>query len=154
MRSPVFCPRYRACKIPTDYVYKVVTRLAALQSAIQDLSRAYIAHTNTVISKGSGSPLELLNLTFPLLGENALLAARNGTPGRVQEPLDKTRKKRTHDKNAPKRPITPYFLYMQTARSQIAGEMNPNHSAKEVADEGTRRWNEMPSEEKEVCTQT
>lgn len=156
MGSSVICPRSRARKIPTDYEIKVVTRLATLQSSIQDLSRAYIAHTNTVITKGSGSPLERLNLTFPLLGENALLGARISTPGRAQEPLDNKRKKRAHDKNAPKRPVTSYFLYMQTARSQIASEMDPHqhHTAKEVADEGTRRWNDMPSEEKEVCTQT
>ncbi|KAL8894218.1 MAG: hypothetical protein Q9207_008534, partial [Kuettlingeria erythrocarpa] len=36
---------------------QVVTGLATLQSAVQDLSRAYIAHTNTVIGKGAGSSL-------------------------------------------------------------------------------------------------
>lgn len=31
--------------------------------------------------------------------------------------------------------------------------MEPSHSAKEVADEGTRRWNDMPAEEREVGPQ-
>lgn len=39
---------------------------------------------------------------------------------------------------------------MQTARALIAAEMAEGHSAKEVADEGTRRWNDMASEEREV----
>ena len=72
-------------------------------------------------------------------------------PGPTSEPVEnKKRKRAPHDKNAPKRPVTPYFLYMQTARPLIAREMEPGVSAKEVADEGTRRWNDMPSEEREV----
>lgn len=73
------------------------------------------------------------------------------TPGaNVDTGEGKKRKRAPHDKNAPKRPVTPYFLYMQTARSLIAAEMEPGHSAKEVADEGTKRWNEMPPEDREV----
>ena len=55
-----------------------------------------------------------------------------------------------HDKNAPKRPVTPYFLYMQTMRGEIANEMPPGHTAKQVNEEGTRRWVNMPEAEKKV----
>ena len=131
---------------------KVVTGLATLQSAVQDLSRAYIAHTNTVIGKGSGSALELMSVANPLgPGENVLFTGRTATPGPIMEgPESKKRKRAPHDKNAPKRPVTPYFLYMQTARSEISSEMPLGHTAKQVADEGTKRWLEMPAEEKEV----
>ena len=131
---------------------QVVTGLATLQSAVQDLSRAYIAHTNTVIGKGSGSALELMSVANPLgPGENVLFTGRTATPGpNVEGGESKKRKRAPHDKNAPKRPVTPYFLYMQTARSEISSEMPPSHSAKQVADEGTKRWLEMPAEEKEV----
>ena len=131
---------------------QVVTGLATLQSAVQDLSRAYIAHTNTVIGKGSGSALELMNVANPLgPGENTLFAGRTATPGpNVEGGDNKKRKRAPHDKNAPKRPVTPYFLYMQTARSEIASEMPAGHTAKQVADEGTKRWLEMPKEQKEV----
>ena len=64
----------------------------------------------------------------------------------------KKRKSPFHDKNAPKRPVTPYFLYMQTARLQIAAELAPNYTAKEIANEGTARWNEMKPEEREVSS--
>lgn len=130
---------------------QVVTGLSTLQSAVQDLSRAYIAHTNTVIGKAPGSSLELLSLTNPLGSDNVFFGGRTATPGPTLDVTEgKKRKRAPHDKNAPKRPVTPYFLYMQTARSLIAGEMEPSHSAKEVADEGTRRWNDMPPEEREV----
>lgn len=130
---------------------QVVTGLSTLQSAVQDLSRAYIAHTNTVIGKAPGSSLELLSLANPLGSDNVFFGGRTATPGPNLDVAEgKKRKRAPHDKNAPKRPVTPYFLYMQTARSLIAAEMEPSHSAKEVADEGTRRWNEMPLKEREV----
>ncbi|KAL9612915.1 MAG: hypothetical protein Q9167_002498 [Letrouitia subvulpina] len=129
----------------------VVTGLATLQSAVQDLSRAYIAHTNTVIGKGPSSSLELLNLANPLGGENGLFSGRLATPGPTGEPTEgKKRKRAPHDKNAPKRPVTPYFLYMQTARPLIGNQMEPGYTAKQVADEGTRRWNAMGQKEKDL----
>ncbi|KAL8972629.1 MAG: hypothetical protein Q9183_000433 [Haloplaca sp. 2 TL-2023] len=130
---------------------QVVTGLATLQSAVQDLSRAYIAHTNTVLGKGSGSSLELLNFANPIGGENGLFSGRLATPGPApvaEQGEVKKRKRAPHDKNAPKRPVTPYFLYMQYAREGIAKEMGPSAPAKQVADEGTRRWNTMPDSEK------
>ena len=131
------------------YKHKVVTGLATLQSAVQDLSRAYIAHTNTVIGKGPGAQADLLSLN-PLVGES-LFGNRPTTPAPNVEVVEtKKRKRAPHDKNAPKRPVTPYFLYMQTARSEIASEMPPGHTAKQVADEGTRRWLSMTEAEKKV----
>lgn len=119
---------------------------------MQDLSRAYITHTNTVIGKGPGSSLELLNLAVPIGNENPPFGVQVVNPPVNLEPGEgKKRKRAPHDKNAPKRPVTPYFLYMQTARAIIAAEVGEGHSAKEVADEGTKRWNDMPLNEREVC---
>ena len=133
----------------TDYIPQVVTGLATLQSAVQDLSRAYIAHTNTVIGKGPSAQPELLN--FNPLGGEPLFGNRGMTPiPNVDAGESKKRKRAPHDKNAPKRPVTPYFLYMQTARSIIANEMPAGHTAKQVADEGTKRWLNMSEEEKKV----
>lgn len=135
------------------YASKVVTGLATLQSAVQDLSRAYIAHTNTVIGKGAGPSLELLNFANPLGGENGLFnTGRLATPAPAPEQGEgkKKRKRAPHDKNAPKRPVTPYFLYMSFARDGIAKSMGSGTSAKQVADEGTRRWNTMKDDEKQA----
>ena len=136
------------------YDLKVVTGLATLQSAVQDLSRAYLAHTNTILGKGPGASLELLNVSNSLAIEHGLIpSGRLATPAPPPAPEQaevKKRKRAPHDKNAPKRPVTPYFLYMSFAREGIARDMGPAAPAKQVADEGTRRWNSMDQEEKQV----
>jgi hypothetical protein len=131
---------------------QVVTGLATLQSAVSDLSRAYIAHTDTVIGRGNASSLEQLNISNPLSGENVLFGQRGPTPApTVEVPAEnKKRKRAPHDKNAPKRALTPFFLYLQTARQTIATEMGPGKTAKEVQDEGGKRWREMTDEDKKV----
>jgi hypothetical protein len=60
----------------------------------------------------------------------------------------KGRKRRTHDPNAPKRPLTPYFLYLQYARSVIATDLGPTAPKGAVQAEGLRRWNTMGASEK------
>ncbi|KAL8926947.1 MAG: hypothetical protein Q9172_001608 [Xanthocarpia lactea] len=136
------------------FIPKVVTGLATLQSAVQDLSRAYITHTNTVLGKGTGSSVELPFFTNPLGGEIGLFGGRTQTPvaaapEQSAKAEGKKRKRAPHDKNAPKRPRTPYFLYMQFARDGISRDMGPGFTSKQVQDEGTRRWNSMGKGEKE-----
>jgi hypothetical protein len=62
----------------------------------------------------------------------------------------KERKKRQHDPNAPKRPLTPYFLYMQHARSIIANDLGSEAPKGAVQEEGQRRWAQMGPHEKQV----
>lgn len=64
----------------------------------------------------------------------------------------KERKKRTHDPNAPKRPLTPYFLYMQTARPIIANDLGADAPKGAVQEEGQRRWKAMGQGEKAVSS--
>ncbi|EDO03302.1 hypothetical protein SS1G_05783 [Sclerotinia sclerotiorum 1980 UF-70] len=59
----------------------------------------------------------------------------------------KERKKRQHDPNAPKRPLTPFFLYMQTARPIIAKDLGDVPKG-EVSSEGTKRWTDMAPKDK------
>ena len=133
---------------------QVVTGLATLQSAVSDLSRAYIAHTDTVIGKGNASSLEQLNISNPLSGETVLFAQRAPTPAPTTEVAaeGKKRKRAPHDKNAPKRALTPFFLYLQSERATIATEMGAGKTAKEVQDEGGKRWREMSEDDKKVGT--
>ena len=129
---------------------KVIVALATLQSSVQDLSRAYINHANTVLNPGRSGTLDV-GLTNTLV--EAGLLGRHEAPLAVEEPAGDAKKKRKrakHDPNAPKRALTPYFLYMQTARANIARELGPNAKPKEVADEGTRRWSTMKEEDKMV----
>ena len=134
---------------------QVIVALATLQSSVQDLSRAYINHANTVLAPGRGGSLDA-NLTN-ILSESGLMNAISGpsgtsAPAAPEPELEgkKKRKRTPHDPNAPKRALTPYFLYMQSARGQIAKELGDQAKPKEVADEGTRRWTEMPQNEKSV----
>jgi hypothetical protein len=137
---------------------KVVTGLATLQDAIQTLSTAYIKHTNAVLGEhGAGLDVES---ALAKLGENPLLRL-GGDLQRAVSPAKsvaadaaaekKERKKRQHDPNAPKRPLTPYFLYMQTARPIIAADLGSDFAKGAVSTEGTRRWAGMEKKDKQVC---
>ncbi|KAK2801230.1 hypothetical protein FQN50_007790 [Emmonsiellopsis sp. PD_5] len=130
---------------------KVIVSLATLQSAVSDLSRAYINHANTVLNRGP-STLDLGGITSSLLENHILSGGRGLSPSARPETAagKKKRKRAPHDPNAPKRALTPYFLYMQHNRASIAQELGENARPKEVADEGTKRWAEMPENEKKV----
>ena len=60
------------------------------------------------------------------------------------------KKKRVHDPNAPKRPLTAFFLYMKFARPIIHKEMGEETRPKQVADEGAARWAVMSDADKQV----
>ena len=95
-----------------DSLQKVIVALATLQSSVQDLSRAYINHANTVLNPGRSGPLDI-GLTSTLLEAGLLSRTNNQEPILVEEPAGDTKKKRKrakHDPNAPKRALTPYFL--------------------------------------------
>jgi hypothetical protein len=133
---------------------QVIVALATLQTSVQDLSRAYIQHANTVLAPGSGGTLDA-NLTNILTESGLLATGSTAAPpagAAVEEGGKKKRKRTPHDPNAPKRALTPYFLYMQSARAQIAKELGSEAKPKEVADEGTRRWQEMPQTDKGVSS--
>lgn len=162
-RLATFCDRLATSLTTMTSPYKVadsytqvIVALATLQSSVQDLSRAYINHANTVLAPGRGGALDS-NLTN-ILSESGLLTGPGGAAvaavvnaAEAPEAEGKKKRKRTpHDPNAPKRALTPYFLYMQSARAQIAKELGDQAKPKEVADEGTRRWTEMPQPEKAV----
>ncbi|KFX92362.1 hypothetical protein V490_05426 [Pseudogymnoascus sp. VKM F-3557] len=133
----------------------VVTGLATLQDAIQTLSSAYIKHTNAYLGDNSAG-LEVES-ALSRLGDNPLLGGLGGfrAPTPAQAPVVETKKekkKRVHDPNAPKRPLTPYFLYMQTARPIIAGDLGPEVAKGAVSNEGVRRWRDMEDYDKSLWT--
>jgi hypothetical protein len=123
---------------------EVITGFATLQAALDHLSRAYVTHTDTVLGRAPGSALELKTLGDSIL-DNGLPLQRGATPGALTDAGDgkKKRKRAPHDKNAPKRPLTPYFLYMQDARPTIAKDMPSTAAPKDIAEEGTKRWANM-----------
>ncbi|KAJ5183389.1 hypothetical protein N7492_001005 [Penicillium capsulatum] len=127
---------------------QVLMRLMAIQSYIADLSKSYLEHANNVIN-GESATIDIPPL--PVLPNGLDLAPRS--PGARSEAGEKKRKRRAHDPNAPKRPLTPYFLYMQNNRQKISQDLGSDVKPKDVSEEGTRRWQDMPAAQKEVWRQ-
>ncbi|KAJ5763607.1 hypothetical protein N7533_002288 [Penicillium manginii] len=125
----------------------VLLRLMGLQTYIAELSKAYIEHANSVIN-GESAAIKLPAVPSHLTGQ--LEGGLHAQSPDKTEAGPKKRKRAPVDPNAPKRALTPYFLYMQHNRTKISQDLGENARPKEVADEGTRRWQTMPDEMKEV----
>ena len=153
--------------------------LAHVQSGLNELLRAYLEHTNSVIA-GEDGVLDKLSLGKEIAATaNTAIEAASSTANGIAQAItaaDKTeaaadtgkpgkgtkrkREKKEKDPNAPKKPLTAAFLYAQTARPIVRGDLEaalgpdqklePNAVNLEV----NKRWNEMPEEDKEVsiCT--
>ncbi|KAK3498250.1 hypothetical protein B0T13DRAFT_255581 [Neurospora crassa] len=127
-----------------DSVYQ---RLSTIQDLIKSFSQDYLRQTNLLLGEGTtlenGGDLEHLQTSLTGMLPGFLVAPQP----MVEE--KKERKKRTHDPNAPKRPLTPYFLYMQTARPIIANDLGEEAPKGAVQEEGQRRWSVMGAAEKQ-----
>lgn len=136
---------------------QVYHRLATIQEFIRSTNADYLRQTNLLI----GEPT-LLEDDAGLADIADMFTAQSlpqvpGIPAPVPAAVPvveekKERKKRQHDPNAPKRPLTPYFLYMQTARPIIAADLGDSVPKGAVQDEGQRRWGSMSAQEKLVST--
>jgi hypothetical protein len=125
-------------------------------------------HTSSILAGESGQldslqvPLNVLEGSANAAGSATsapkLAAALTGAGGDGKR--KRKREKKERDPNAPKRPLTAAFLYSQHARPIVRrdleeslppdGKLEPNAVNLEV----TRRWNDMPEEEKEVSSST
>ncbi|KAI1855622.1 hypothetical protein JX265_006025 [Neoarthrinium moseri] len=126
----------------------VHARLSTIQELLRDFAADYLRQSNLLL----GEPTSLDSV--PSLG--ALARLDHAALGFAPPPIEavpqieekKERKKRQHDPNAPKRPLTPYFLYMQTARPIIANDLGQDAPKGAVQEEGQRRWAAMTPLEK------
>lgn len=116
---------------------QTLNRLSTVLQLLNSLTNDYAHQTSLLLGEQVGeAPANLF--------ENAIL------PGDASGGDEKKeRKKRTHDPNAPKRPLTPYFLYMQHARSIIANDLGQEAPKGAVQEEGQRRWANMGPSEKQ-----
>lgn len=123
-----------------------------LQKVVGDFAAQYLRETNMLLGEPTildgieqlQSLQDMLNVQSP----PAPMPMASAPAPVVEE--KKERKKRQHDPNAPKRPLTPYFLYMQTARPIIAADLGDGVPKGAVQDEGQRRWASMSAQEKLV----
>jgi hypothetical protein len=120
-----------------------------IQDLMRSFSQDFLRQTNLLIGESTnlddGAELERMAGQFANMA-NMIPAAF--VPPQPPAEEKKERKKRTHDPNAPKRPLTPYFLYMQTARPIIANDLGDQVPKGAVQDEGQRRWSVMSPAEK------
>ncbi|KAK2073767.1 hypothetical protein P8C59_008017 [Phyllachora maydis] len=125
----------------------VYARLSTIQDLIKSFSIDYLRQTNLLLGEGTnldlGGELDQIQNAF-----GSLLPMLGPPPAFPAMEEKKERKKRVHDPNAPKRPLTPYFLYMQTARPIIAGDLGADAPKGAVQEEGQRRWGVMTPSEK------
>ncbi|CRK37757.1 hypothetical protein VD0002_g8407 [Verticillium dahliae] len=130
-------------------------RLLTILELIKSFSVDYYRQTNLLLGESAnegipGIDIPITNLEHAaqhLVGINGLMQAGPDYGAPIIEEK-KERKKRTHDPNAPKRPLTPYFLYMQTARPIIASDLGADAPKGAVQEEGQRRWKAMGQQEK------
>ncbi|KAG5965837.1 hypothetical protein E4U57_003614 [Claviceps arundinis] len=124
-----------------------VGRLSTILELLRSFTQDFVRQTNLLLGEATADGQgDLLN-SF----ETAAASLMMTMPGELGVQLEekKERKKRAHDPNAPKRPLTPYFLYMQHARSIIANDLGTEAPKGAVQEEGQRRWANMtPSEKK------
>ncbi|KAJ4137455.1 high mobility group protein [Fusarium equiseti] len=125
-----------------------VGRLTTILELLRSFTADYVRQTNLLLGEptAEGSQDNLL-ANF----EQAAQQLISIQPAELAPPVEekKERKKRTIDPNAPKRPLTPYFLYMQHARSIIANDLGTEAPKGAVQEEGQRRWAHMGPHEKQ-----
>jgi hypothetical protein len=71
-----------------------------------------------------------------------------GSKERSETVAEKEAKKR---KLAPKRPLIPFFLFLETERPAITDYLGFNPAKGAVSAEGNRRWSNLTPAEKRVC---
>ncbi|KAG6025068.1 hypothetical protein E4U41_001615 [Claviceps citrina] len=123
-----------------------VGRLSTILELLRSFTQDYIRQTNLLLGEATAEGQGDLLSSFETAAASLMMPLPAELTGAVEE--KKERKKRTHDPNAPKRPLTPYFLYMQHARSIIANDLGADAPKGAVQEEGQRRWANMSRSEK------
>jgi carbamoylphosphate synthase small subunit len=125
-----------------------VTGLTSLTGAVNNLITAYIGHTNQLLNgQGAGTEGIDTNALTQYLN-NAGLSNQVSAPVPVKKEKKK-RAKKEKDPNAPKRPLTAFFLFSTNARERVKEDLD-NPTPVQVNDEVLRRWREMDDEGKKV----
>jgi hypothetical protein len=133
----------------------------SLSSSVDRAVKAYIDHTNVILA-GDASLASLdvsmlqqpfNDLAAPQLAQLALAYQQNESSAAPAAEVDgkKKRNYKPRDPNAPKRPLTAYFRYLQEQRGPAAEEMaksgNGPGKPGDISKAVTERWKAMTEEE-------
>jgi hypothetical protein len=150
------------------------TGLTHVQTGLNDLLRAYMQHTSSILA-GEDGDLDKLQLPANLTATanaamEAAVSAANGVSqgiggpshvdgtGAASKNKKRKREKKEKDPNAPKKPLTAAFLYAQSARPIVRADLEKGLGPGEVLEknavnlETTQRWNHLTEEDKEVSS--
>jgi hypothetical protein len=135
----------------------------SLSSSIDRAVKAYIEHTNVVLSSDASlASLDIsmlqqpfYDLAAPQLAQLALAHQQNDAHGSAPAEVDGKRKRtyKPRDPNAPKRPLTAYFRYLQEQRGPFAEQMAKDNEAGGTGKPGdiskavTENWKKMTEAE-------
>jgi hypothetical protein len=149
------------------------TGLTHVQTGLNDLLRAYMQHTSSILA-GEDGDLDKLQLPANITATanaamEAATSAANGisqvvnasapvVDGAAADGKNKKRKreKKERDPNAPKKPLTAAFLYAQSARPIVRADLESGLGPGDILEknavnlEVNKRWNDLTDEEKEV----
>lgn len=128
-----------------------------LENGVRELREAYVRSFNSMLGdnhpdKMGASYLDSIPNVF---GNTATMFDRptgGSSGGVVKQEKPAKRSRKPHDKNAPKRALTSYFLYMPEAKPAIQHE-HPDWTTAQVNAECEKRWKALTPEEKQVSFQ-
>ena len=126
-----------------------------LENGVRELREAYVRSFNSMLGEGHPDKMgaSYLDSIPNVFGNTATMfdrpVAGAGTAVVKQEAKSAKRTRKPHDKNAPKRALTSYFLYMPKAKPAIQQE-HPDWNTAEVNAECEKRWKALSVAEKQV----
>ncbi|KAK4555910.1 hypothetical protein LTR86_007130 [Recurvomyces mirabilis] len=161
-------PEKRSVMIDVNAFVRTRDALASayigLSQAIDRSVKAYVEHTSVVLASDASLNVSYLTQPFDQLAHTAQLAQQalisNGVAAEAKQETsdgDKKgkRKKRAYkqrDPNAPKRPLTAYFRYLQEQRGPLGKELAEKAGGQpqrpgDLSKVATQRWNALTEEE-------
>lgn len=125
-----------------------VTSMTMLRNAADHASRASLAYFDQIIGAPNGEQHQFTTTYTRALSVAPPVRATTEEP---EGPLKRPRRKREkRDPDLPKRPMTAYLLFCNQGRETVKKDLGDGASHKDVIAELTRRWAEVPEDEKKV----
>jgi hypothetical protein len=171
--APSAAANHQSCCQVILSLTNLQTGLTHVQTGLNDLLRAYMQHTSSILA-GEDGDLDKLQLPANITATanaamEAATSAANGisqvvnasapvVDGAAADGKNKKRKreKKERDPNAPKKPLTAAFLYAQSARPIVRADLESGLGPGDILEknavnlEVNKRWNDLTDEEKEV----
>lgn len=118
------------------------TRNALQMSGIDESSINQITH---------GAIYQLLQMDETMLAEPPVAADLQLPAPPVLTKVKARKQRRPKDPNAPKRPVTAFFLYLAEHKDSMAKELGPDAKPGQIQQRNKDMWNSLSEAQQEVC---